>query len=70
MQDGSGNGTQYLNGDIVVSAQEGRLTAGPKHQRARHLDDTRAARLEDGLQPVDDLGLGGLPEAVPMSTPS
>lgn len=70
MQDSRGNGTQYLNGDIVVSAQEGSLTAGPKHQRAGHLDDTRAARLKDRLQPVDDLGLGGLPKAVPMSTPS
>lgn len=70
MEDGHGDGTSYLDGDVIVSAQERSLTAGPKHQQAGHLDDTRAARLKDGLQPIDDLGLEGFPKAICMSTPS
>ena len=34
---------QYLDGDIIVSAQERCLAAGPEHKQTGHLDDTRAA---------------------------
>lgn len=39
---GRGSG-QYLDGDIVVSAQERSFTAGPKHKQTGHLDDAGAA---------------------------
>lgn len=38
-----GDGARYLDGDVVVSAQERGLTAGPEHEQAGHLDDARAA---------------------------
>lgn len=65
-----GRGVQYLDSDVIVSAQERSLTAGSKHKQAGHLDDARAAGLEDGFEPVDDLGLGSLLKATSMSTPS
>lgn len=39
---GQGHGT-VPDGDIIVSAQERSLAAGPKHKQAGHLDDARAA---------------------------
>lgn len=34
---------QYLDGDVIVSAQERSLAAGPEHKQAGHLDDARTA---------------------------
>lgn len=59
---------QYLDSDIIVSAQKRSLTAGSEHEQAGYLDDARATRFEDGLQPIDDLGPRSLLKA--MSTPS
>lgn len=59
---------QYLDSDVIVSAQKRGLTAGSEHKQAGYFDDARAARFEDGFQPIDDLGPGRLLKA--MSTPS